>query len=241
MADVLILAIETATGCGSVALTRGAGPTGKVLAEYTLQPEVTHARRLLGSVDAVMAAAGVGWSELAAVAVSQGPGSFTGLRIGMAAAQGLALAADVPLVPVPTLDGLAAQVVPVDLPICCLLDARKQQVYAAWYRYGQARWQRSGPFLVLNPNELARRIQEPTLLVGPGLPACRAEMAAQPLARLAETGVFHPRAATIGLCAGRMLADGIGGSAGQAVPLYVRASEAELNLRTMAAASREAV
>jgi tRNA threonylcarbamoyladenosine biosynthesis protein TsaB len=240
MADLLILAIETATGCGSVSLTRGAGSTGQVLAEHTLQPEVTHARRLLGSVAAVMAAAGAGWSELAAVAVSQGPGSFTGLRIGMAAAQGLAMALTVPLVPVPTLDGLAAQVVPGDLPVCCLLDARKQQVYAGLYRFRQTRWHRTGPFLAVSPQELTRQVlREPTLLAGPGLQVCRAEMAAQPLARLADASLLHPRAAAIGLCAGQMLADCAGQLVEPAVPLYVRASEAELHMQTMREANRE--
>ncbi|MCL1980201.1 MAG: tRNA (adenosine(37)-N6)-threonylcarbamoyltransferase complex dimerization subunit type 1 TsaB [Proteobacteria bacterium] len=241
MADLLILAIETATGCGSVALTRGAGPAGKVLAEYTLQPEITHSRRLLGSVGAVMTAAGVGWDQLAGVAVSQGPGSFTGLRIGMAAAQGLAMALAKPLLPVPTLDGLAAQVVGHDLPICCLLDARKQQIYAGFYQYQQARWRRAAPFLVINPIELARRIQEPTLLVGPGLQACRDEMAAQPLARLVDSGLLHPRAASIGLCAAQLLAEGAVSLEDRAIPLYVRASEAELNLQTMKKTSFEAV
>jgi len=240
--DILILAIETATGCGSVALTRGAGATGKVLAEYTLQPEATHARRLLGSIAPVMAAAGVGWNQLAGVAVSQGPGSFTGLRIGMAAAQGLAMALAVPLLPVPTLDGLAAQVVGHDLPLCCLLDARKQQIYAGFYQYRQARWHRTDPFLVLSPKELVRRIQEPTLLVGPGLRACRDEMAAQPLARLADdAGLLHPRAASIGLCAAQLLADGAIPREEMAVPLYVRASEAELNVQTMKEVSQNAV
>jgi len=241
MADVLILAIETATGCGGVALTRGTAMTGKVLAEYTLQPEVTHSRRLLGSVAAVMTTAGVGWNELDGVAVSQGPGSFTGLRIGMAAAKGIAMATGLPLLPIPTLDGLAAQVPPGDLPICCLLDARKQQVYGALYRYQEACWRRSGPFLVLRPEELLQHIHEPTLLIGPGLQACRSEMAAHPQARLTDAGFLHPRAATIGFCAARLLADGTGGEAGEIVPLYVRASEAELNLRTMAGTMQGAV
>jgi len=63
MADVLILALETSTGCGSVALTRGDGLSGKVLGEYTLQPEITHSRRLLGSVRAMMDALQVSWAR----------------------------------------------------------------------------------------------------------------------------------------------------------------------------------
>ena len=233
MADVLILAIETATGCGSVALTRGTGGAAKVLAEYTLQPERTHSRRLLGSVAAMMAAADIAWSGLDAVAVSQGPGSFTGLRIGMAAAKGIALAANIPLLAIPTLDGLALQATAVELPVCCLLDARKQQVYAAFYRYEQERYRRIGAFLVLRPEELALQIHEPTLMIGPGIQACRSLFAGHPLVRLTPAGLHHPRAAMIGFCGARRLAEETAGAAGDIVPLYVRASEAELNLRGM--------
>lgn len=232
MADVLILAIETATGCGGVALTRGTGDTGTVLAEYTLQPELTHSRRLLGSIAGMMAAVGVDWSALTAVAVSQGPGSFTGLRIGMAAAKGIAMAAGIPLVAVPSLDGLALQAIPTDLPLCCLLDARKQQVYAAFYRSAGERCRRIGPFLVVKPEELVRRIDEPTQMIGPGIQAGRTVFASHPLVRLAPSGCFYPRAAMIGFCGGQMLRDGEGDMAGESVPLYVRASEAELGLGT---------
>lgn len=231
MADVLILAIETATGCGSVALTRGTGHSGKVLAEYSLQPEVTHARRLLGSVQAIMKSVGVEWKQLDGIAVSQGPGSFTGLRIGMAAAQGMAMAAGIPLLPVPTLDGLAAQVPPVDSPVCCLLDARKQQVYAALYRCEDSGHQRISPFLVLRPEELVAHVQEPTLVVGPGVQACMPVLQGHPQVRLMVTTLLAPRAAAIGFCGGTQLRSGSGELDEQVAPLYVRASEAELNLR----------
>jgi tRNA threonylcarbamoyladenosine biosynthesis protein TsaB len=233
MADVLILAIETATGCGGVALTRGNCRAGKVLAEYTLQPDLTHSRRLLGSVAAMMAAAGIDWAELDAVAVSQGPGSFTGLRIGMAAAKGIAMAAGKPLVAVPTLDGLAAQATSTDLPICCLLDARKQQVYAGFYRYAEECYRRISPFLVLGPEELAHKISEPTLMIGPGIQVCKPLFTAHPLMRLTPAGFLHPRAATIGLCGARLLTEKDASESEESTPLYIRASEAELNLRGM--------
>jgi tRNA threonylcarbamoyladenosine biosynthesis protein TsaB len=229
MADVLILAIETATGCGGVSLTQGGVDEGRVLAEYTLQPEITHSRRLLGSIGAMMEAAGVGWSDLDAVAVSLGPGSFTGLRIGMAAAKGIAMGASLPLLGVPTLDGLAAQATPTELPLCCLLDARKQQVYAAFYSFKTGRCLRTSDFMVVSAEQLAQRIQEPTLVVGPGINACQSTLAGQPLARLAPAGLLHPRAAFIGFVGAAMLAQGQGND--DLVPLYVRASEAELNLR----------
>ncbi|MBV5316917.1 MAG: tRNA (adenosine(37)-N6)-threonylcarbamoyltransferase complex dimerization subunit type 1 TsaB [Desulfobulbaceae bacterium] len=232
MADVLILAIETATGCGSVSLTAGDSRNGKVLAEYTLQPETTHSRRLLGLVEAMMVAAGTNWTDLDGVAVSQGPGSFTGLRIGMAAAKGIAMAAGVPLIGVSTLDGLAAQVPALDLPVCCLLDARKQQVYAAFYRYSDDfSCRRIGEPQVLSPEALVQRIQEPTLVAGPGIVACFAQLAAHRQARVLPAGTIHPRAALIGFCGASILATGAAGNGADLVPWYVRASEAELNLQ----------
>lgn len=229
MADVLILAIETATGCGGVSLTKGGVDEGRVLAEYTLQPEITHSRRLLGSIGAMMEAAGVDWGDLDAVAVSLGPGSFTGLRIGMAAAKGIAMGANLPLLGVPTLDGLAAQATPTELPLCCLLDARKQQVYAAFYSFKAGRCLRTSDFMVVSAEQLAQRIQAPTLVVGPGINACQFTLAEHSLARLAPAGLLHPRAAFIGFVGAAMLAQGQGND--DLVPLYVRASEAELNLR----------
>lgn len=232
MDDVLILAIETATGCGSVSLTTGNIKAGKVLAEYTLQPDTTHSRRLLGTIEAMMAAAGTHWHDLDAVAVSQGPGSFTGLRIGMAAAKGIAMAAEVPLIGVHTLDGLAAQVTAIDLPVCCLLDARKQQVYAAFYRYcDDFSYRRISEVLVLSPEALVKIIEEPTLVAGPGIKACQSRLAAHQQVRLLPAGFLHPRAALIGFCGAQVLAEGAADKGTDLVPLYVRASEAELNLR----------
>lgn len=232
MADVVILAIETATGCGSVSLTLGGFKKGRVLAEYTLQPETTHSRRLLGSVESMMTAVGTAWQDLDAIAVSLGPGSFTGLRIGMAAAKGIAMAADVPLLGVPTLDALAEQVTVSDQLVCCLLDARKQQVYAAFYRAdAMGNHRRVSDFLVLSPEELLQRISEPTLVAGPGVKVCQSLLAGNPQVRSLPFGALHPRAALVGFCGARLWAHGGFEKGVDIAPLYVRVSEAELNLR----------
>ena len=231
MAGFLTLAIETATGCGSVALTRGGLADGRVLAEYTLQPEVVHSRRLLGLIEPLMTATGTAWADLEAVAVSQGPGSFTGLRIGMAAAKGVALAAGRPLVGVPTLDALAAQAWGVVGQLCCVLDARKGQVYAAFYRCDATGYRyRTGDFLVLSPEALAARITEPTLVLGPGAAICAPWLADCAEARVAVCAALHPRAALVGFCAADTMAAGATDGSADLAPLYVRASEAELGL-----------
>ncbi len=232
MAGLLILSVETATGCGSVAVTRGGTSGGRLLAEATAQPEITHSRRLLGSVDWVMQAAGLDWSELDGVAVSLGPGSFTGLRIGMAAVKGIALAAGLPLLGVPTLDGIALGCPVIDRPLWCLLDARKQEVYAACYRPGPAgRPELVLPARALRPQDLVKEISSPSLLAGPGVDEYRELFARVPGLRLVPSALSSPRAARIGYLAAEQLAAGKTLDAATAAPLYVRASEAEINLK----------
>lgn len=244
MDSALILSFETSGACGSVALTRGGLATGKILAEYSLHPEKTHSRRLLGLVEAMMLAAETGWQDLSAIAVSQGPGSFTGLRIGMAAAKGLAVALDLPLIGVPTLDALAEQL-PLPIPglrLCPVLDARKKQVYAACYSHkDQGLAQRESDYLVLEPEALIRHLQESaaqTLIFGSGAPLCAPFCSASAAAKIMTLpqAALQTRAGLIGLCALPRLAKLLKkkencAETGRSIPLaplYVRASEAEL-------------
>ncbi|GBE12850.1 tRNA threonylcarbamoyladenosine biosynthesis protein TsaB [bacterium BMS3Bbin14] len=230
MDGVLILALETATGCGGVSLTLGGMHGGRLLAECTCQPEVSHSRRLLGSVQWIMAAAGVSWNDLDGIGVSLGPGSFTGLRIGMAAAKSIAMAAGKPLVGVPTLDALAFTCTGSDRLLGCLLDARKQEVYAGFYRIGADGNPRSlGVPMAISPADLAGRITEPVLLAGPGAAVYRELFAGFDSVRILPAPFSALRAATVGFIAGDMLGQGRTMDPATAAPLYVRASEAELN------------
>ena len=230
MDGFLILSLETATGCGSVALTRNT----RLLAEATAQPEVTHSRRLLGTVSWLMQAAMVDWSELDAIAVSIGPGSFTGLRIGLAAGQGLSLAAGIPLVAVETLDALALACAAAGAErICPVLDARKQEVYAALYRPGGDKGYpvRLGDDQAMSPQALAEMIDRPTLVAGPAVAVYREVFAQNSNIRLLPPSLAHPRALYVGLLAQRKLADGLVPNGGPVTPKYVRASEAEITMR----------
>ena len=232
MADsALILSIETATGCGSVSLTRGGVANGTILAEATAQPEITHSRRLLGSVDWIMQAAGVDWSELDGIAISLGPGSFTGLRIGMAAAKGIVLATGAPLIGVPTLDGLAIACPVIDRPLCCLLDARKQEIYAGWYRPDSNSFpEPASPAEVIAPQIFADSINEPVLLTGSGVTVYSDLFQTIPAVRLLAPALSAPRAARIGFLAADQLDRGAVLDPAVAAPLYIRASDAEINL-----------
>ena len=228
----LILSIETATGCGSVALTKGGVHNGKLLAEATAQPEITHSRRLLGSVDWIMQTTGVSWENLDGIAISLGPGSFTGLRIGMAAAKGIVFATQKPLVGVQTLDAVALSCPIIDRPLWCLLDARKQEVYASCYRSGSYGLpEQSTPIEALRPEKLLERIECPALLAGPGLREYHDLFAAQKDLQLIPPALSGPSAARIGFLAAEQLLRGETEDPVLIAPMYVRASEAEVNLR----------
>ena len=129
----LILSMDTATPCSAVALTFGTRREGMVLASLSLTGNVTHSRRIFRAIDYLLKEAAVDWPSIAGIGVCLGPGSFTGLRIGMATAKGLAAAAGKVLLGVSTLDALAAKCITPRL-ICTVLDARKKQVYSAFFR-----------------------------------------------------------------------------------------------------------
>lgn len=128
-----LLALETATDVCGVALLDG----GTIRAEAHLRRPRIHAQQLVPLIQTLLDRAGCTPADLAALAVSMGPGSYTGLRIGVSTAKGLARAVNAELVGVPTLEALAASVTPYASPddvICALLDARRDEVYAAAYR-----------------------------------------------------------------------------------------------------------
>ena len=130
-----ILGIETATSVCAAALA----VDGTVVAEQTLDQKYVHAEKLLTFIDQVLTAGGTSLGELDAVAVSAGPGSFTGLRIGLSVAKGLVYAKEIPLVAVPTLEALAhrAQTVAREGPeelLLPILDARREDVYCQLFR-----------------------------------------------------------------------------------------------------------
>lgn len=224
----VILALETATMCGSVALVA----ENRCLAEFSLQTGVTHSRRLLAGIDWLLQETGIGRDTIDAVAVSLGPGSFTGLRIGLASAQGLTLALGIRLIGVGTLDGLAAQVAGAETSLVCpVLDARKKEVYCGLYRKSpEGVAQLRQDYMVLRPEDLCNAITEPVLLLGDGA-AAYAGLFRERLAGLASilpAALYFPRAASIGMLAlakwqRKEFLDPAG-----VEPIYVRPSEAEL-------------
>ena len=125
-----ILGIESAALVASVAIL----DEDITIAEYTTNFKKTHSETLLPMLDEIIKMTGIDCSELSAIAVSGGPGSFTGLRIGAACAKGLGLALDLPLIHVPTLDAMALNIYSSDAIIVPIMDARRNQVYTGIYK-----------------------------------------------------------------------------------------------------------
>lgn len=126
-----ILAIESAASTASVALWS----EGIIEAEFTVDFQKTHSQTLLPMIDGMMKMVQADRRDLTAVAVSSGPGSFTGLRIGAATAKGICQALNIPLIPVPTLEGMAFQCFDAASYICPMMDARRKQVYTGLYHF----------------------------------------------------------------------------------------------------------
>lgn len=130
-----VLAIDSSGMAASAAVAND----NNVIAEFTINNRQTHSQTLLPMVDNVVQMSEIPLTEIDAIAVASGPGSFTGLRIGSATAKGLGFALNKPVVPVPSLDALAYKAACFNGIICPLMDARRNQVYTAAYHIKEGR------------------------------------------------------------------------------------------------------
>jgi tRNA threonylcarbamoyladenosine biosynthesis protein TsaB len=221
-----ILGIETSTKTGSVAVVSEQA----VVAQYSLNIEVTHSERLMATVDRVLKDTGLAIADMDAFAVAVGPGSFTGLRIGLATVKGLVLATGKPVAAVPTLRALAAQVPFAAHPVCPILDARKHEVYAALYRVEGAGPVQLLPEAAVSIGELAARIAGKTVFIGEAASLYRAEIED----RFGERALFGPRSAslpsagTVAELGLSMIKSGVPIDPDNLTPLYIRRPEAEV-------------
>lgn len=219
----MILAIETATPHASVALLSGDTVLGEVVLPGARQVSET----LLPAVLLL-----TGGRPAARVAVSAGPGSFTGLRVGMAAAKGLCFGWGVPLVAVPTLHALALRFPLEGRTICPVLDAKKKEVYAGLFRWEGGECVRLAPDMAVAPEALPGTLPPGDVLfcgdgAAPFGPLFRERLGRRAL--FPAPGDEFPRASSVGRLAARLVREGLAtGSAASAVPAYIRAPEAEL-------------
>ena len=160
--DPSILAIDTATRWASIALYDGE----QVHSEETWHSERNHTVELMPSLVRLLDRQRVSPQELTGVVVALGPGSFTGLRIGLSVAKGLALALKVPLVGVPTLDALAYAQASQDLPLYAVVKAGRGRVCTALYQREGERWRRATDYRITTLTDLCQQVEGPTLFCG---------------------------------------------------------------------------
>ncbi len=222
-----VLGIDTSTSCGSIGLIQDED----VISEYLLNVSTTHSERLLGAIDLVLRNAGFALEDLDGIALALGPGSFTGLRIGVSTVKGLAYAVRKPVAGVSTLDVLASQVSPTPYLICPIIDARKGEVYSAFYRYeGSGHPKRLSDYQALRPEALCGMLNERTILLGNGVKRYGENLRNW----LPALAIFLPpflqisRGSAVARLGMELLLRGELLDLATFVPLYVRRSEAEL-------------
>jgi len=227
---VRLLAVETSTLTGAVAILESGG----VVAESRVSVAVTHGERLMAAIDGVLRAARWELADVDAFAVALGPGSFTGLRIGLSTVKGLAFATGKPAVGVPTLDALAWRLPYCAYAVCPVLDAKKNEVYAALYRTLEGRLEVLEAPRAVAPATLAEDLRGtvagPVVFVGDAV-APYAPVLGEILgtyALLAPPDLRLPSAVTVGELGGWALDRGKTMELANLVPLYLRPSEAEL-------------
>jgi tRNA threonylcarbamoyladenosine biosynthesis protein TsaB len=227
---VRLLAVETSTLTGAVALLESGG----MVAESRVSVAVTHGERLMAAIDGVLQAARWRLADVEAFAVALGPGSFTGLRIGVSTVKSLAFATGKPVAGVPTLDALAWTMPYCAYSVCPILDAKKDEVYTALYRTLEGRLELLDAPRAVAPRTLAEELRAttegPVVFLGDGVAAFAPVLAGVlgTRARMAPAALRLPSAVTVGELAGAALARGEAADPAGLVPLYLRPSEAEL-------------
>mgnify|MGYP004654871127 FL=1 len=222
-----LLAFETSAKAASVALTQ----EGKLLGESYQNTGLTHSQTLMVMAQDLLRQCGVAISQLDAVAVAKGPGSFTGVRIGVAAAKGLAWGAELPCVGVSTLSAMAVGLGAWQGYVCPVMDARRSQVYNALFHVDCGKYTRIREDRAISLQELGedvKNLSQPIFLVGDGSVLCyNTLLEAVPALVLPPEHRMHQRAVGVALEAQRMMAQGNVTPAAELVPNYLRLSQAE--------------
>ena len=188
-----ILAIDTSTRYLSVAAATEDG----TLASFHRDAHMTHSSRLIPVIDAVLRKAKVRPGDLDGLALSIGPGSFTGLRIGVTTVKGLAFALRIPVVAVPTLDVIARNAQGFVGTIVPVIDAKKKKVYAALYASDGKDIKRVSKYLLLSAEELAAKVKGRALFLGDGADLYMAELGKRPAACEFGPKNWFPRASVV--------------------------------------------
>ncbi len=224
---MLILAFETSAKAASVALMEGR----KLLGESYQNTGLTHSQTLMVMAQDLLKQCGKTMENVDAVAVAEGPGSFTGVRIGVAAAKGLAWGGELPCYGVSTLEAMAQSLGAYQGYVCPCMDARRSQVYNAVFYVNQGKLERVQQDRAIALSELAEELKTlsgPIFLVGDGSELTYKTLSGEiPALVLPPEHRMHQRAVGVALAAAQKIAAGETGDANALTPNYLRLSQAE--------------
>lgn len=223
-----ILALDSSGLVATVAIVE----EEQTIAEYTVNYKKTHSQTLLPMLDEIVKMTEMDLNTIDAIAISGGPGSFTGLRIGSATAKGLGLALQKPLIHVPTIEGLAYNLYGSDALICPIMDARRNQVYTGIYRFENEKLHIVEKQMAIDVGELVEKLNqldEKVVFLGDGVPVYKGQLEAG----LRVPFIFAPanmnrqRASSVGVAGIQYLKEGKTETAAEHQPDYLRVSQAE--------------
>ena len=222
-----ILAFETSAKAASVALLED----GRLLGESYQNTGLTHSQTLMVMAEDMLKAAGKTVADIDAVAVAEGPGSFTGVRIGVAAAKGFAWGREIPCYGISTLEAMAESLGAFQGYVCPVMDARRAQVYNALFYVNQGTISRVTPDRAIALNDLSEELKnltEPVFLVGDGSNLCYNTLSKEvPNLVLPAEHRMHQRAVGVALLAAKQAQQGIAPGGADLTPNYLRLSQAE--------------
>lgn len=223
-----ILAIDGSGVAASVAILEDE----KLVAEYTINYKLTHSHTLMPMIDEICHMVQEDLSTIDAIGVTSGPGSFTGLRISAGTAKGMALGLEIPIVAIPTLDAIANNIPYTNHIICPIMDARRNHVYTALYKWEDEILTRLTDHLVIPMDEVINRVNEQdekVIFMGDGIDVYKETISSS----LGDKAYFAPpslrlqRASTIAILAMERFKAGDTVSHMDFAPTYLRPSQAE--------------
>ncbi len=226
-----VLGVDTSTMTAGIGIVE----EDEILVEVKFSVKITYSEILLSCIDQALKNVSLKIDDLDGLAISIGPGSFTGLRIGLSTLKGLSFATEKPLASVPSLDALAYLSLYCQYPVVTMLDAKKSQVYAAIYETRDGELKRQSDYLVIDVEDLVKKVSQRSLFVGPG-----AKLYQKKLIELLKDKAYFsqaeqslPSGAMVALLGSKKLMLGQFEDMVNLEPLYLRKSEAELKFRNV--------
>ena len=225
---MLIMALDSS----GVTATAAIAAPDKIIAEYSVNNKLTHSQTLLPMLEEIRRMAGLDMKDLDAVALTGGPGSFTGLRIGSSTAKGIALALGIPVLSVPTLEAMAWNLIGREGLVCPMMDARRGQVYTGIYRSSETHMETVADQMAADAAEIAGKLNdlgEKVTILGDGADAYldRLKETLTVPWEMAPVHLSRPRAGAVARCAFWYWQQGKAVNGSQHVPTYLRLSQAE--------------